>query len=348
MVDVATRFGREISPPLPRIFLPESYDSRILEAAHAVADAGIAHPVIDADVATRAARDHDIPLEQVELRNIDVSEYVDAYADLRTVSSSTARTLLDDEVVLGALMLRRDEVDAMVAGVTRASGKMLSIYNGLIGLRPGYQTASTAIIIETGQQVIGEDGALTYADCAMNVKPSSDRLADIAVSTARTVRELFGCTPHVAMLSFSTKGSSNHENARTVREAARMADDRLDDGCVEGELQLDAALVPEVRAQKLDEPSPCLENVNTLVFPNLDAANIAVKVSEYLAGMNMVGATLQGYAQPLGEISRGADAETIADLLTAVSLLAKRRQYPDGGEIIPEGRLRDRERELTR
>lgn len=348
MANVAAQFRAGIGPPLPRIVFPEGDDPRVIEAATRAAEQGIARPVLvgPPDATATASEEREIDLDRLTFETVDTDEYAREYSKLRGVSRSTATSMLDDHVVLAALMARLDEVDGVVAGATHSTGEVLSVYNGIIGLEPGCDTASSAIVIETGIPSIGVDGALVYADCAMNVSPSSERLADIALSTAATTRELFDCTPNVAMLSFSTKGSADHERVRTVRRATHMARERIVDGCIEGELQLDAALIPEVQERKLPDSSPCLDEINTLIFPNLDAANIAVKLSEFLAGMNMVGAILQGYSRPVGEISRGTSADTIVEVLAAIALLAKSQPSASRGEILDSRVLRTREEDL--
>lgn len=337
----------------PRILLPEADDERILEAAAQASRDGIAQPVLFGPrrKTGRLHDEFDSQREDIEFlpypdENV-LDTYAATYADLRGVDPAVAKRLLNDDLTLGALLLRLGEVDGMVAGATHSTAEVVAVANGLVGLDPSIETASSYFIMQFPDKKIGEDGVLLYADCGVNIDPSEDQLADIAITTANTTEELFGWQPRVAMLSFSTKGSASHETSKKVARAATEAQDCLDDAIVDGELQADVALVPDVAERKLADGEPIRGDANIFIFPNLDAGNIAYKLTERLAGATALGPILQGYAQPLSDLSRGASTDDICDIIGVTAAQVARHNMSGDGEILPRGLLRRRESELA-
>lgn len=334
----------------PQILIPEHQDERVLAAAAEVASDGIARPVVldseDSFAQHCRGQGIDPTLFETVARDQDdwYEDYVQKYVELRGVTPEVAETLLESNLVLGMLMLRCNDVDGIVAGALHPTGEVVATANGIVGLDSTIKTASSFFLMITDNADIGEDGALVYADCGVNISPSSDQLADIAHATATTVERLLDWEPRVAMLSFSTKGSANHESVEKVREATSRVKDRTNDLLIDGELQSDAALVPSVADRKTDDDAAIQGDANVLVFPDLESGNIAYKLTERLGGAKALGPILQGYTRPLSDLSRGASTDAIYDIMLVTAARAARWDSNTTGEIISGGLLKGREK----
>jgi len=315
-----------------RIVLPESGEERILRAASQASAEGVAEPILlgkQGDI-EKLSGIIGISLKGIEMVNPPTSdvlgEYVKKYCELRSekeVSESLATRILSKGLYYGAMMVRVGDADGMVVGAATLTASVIKAGHLIIGFQRDIGTPSSFFIMDTGNREVGEEGVLMYADAAVNPDPTPEQLADIAISSARSARALLDWEPRVAMLSFSTKGSASHPAIDKVVRATDIARAKDPSLLIDGELQADAALKPEVAKKKMKDSGSVAGRANVLIFPDLNSGNISYKLTQHVGGAKAYGPILQGFAKPLSDLSRGAKAEEITGVIAIVSVLAQ-------------------------
>ena len=309
------------------LVLPEGKDKRILKAAKIVAEDGLAQSIIilgnEADVKNLASAEGVNLSEAPNIKIIDPTsspdkeKYAATLFELRKHKGMTlekAREEITEPIRWGAMMVHLDEIDAMVAGADYSTADVLRAGLAIIGMAPGMKTASSNLILQSTDTSWGASGAFICSDAAVVPHPTAEQLADIAIASAQSCRDFFETEPAVALLSFSTRGSGGNDDPTIVkvREALALIKAREPGLLVDGELQLDSAIVPEVTDKKAPG-SPVKGKTNVLNFPDINAGNIGIKLAQRFGKLDSYGPFLQGFAKPICDLSRGATVEEIAN-----------------------------------
>jgi phosphate acetyltransferase len=322
-MDFITEMKEKAKSKQKKLVLPEGTDLRTLKAAKIIVEERFTASVTvlgkESEIQKLAATEG-VNLDGVNILDpagsADIERYAREFYELRKHKGMTmeqAKTDILDPLRWGAMMVHLGDVDAMVSGAENTTADVLRAGLAIIGTKPGIKTASSHFIVHTSDPSWGVNGNFVFSDCAVVPDPSAEQLADIALSAAQSCRDYLGVDPVIALLSFSTKGSGgDHPNVVKVREALAIVKSRAPNLLIDGEIQLDAALVPSVSDKKAPG-TPIKGKVNTLVFPDLQSGNIGIKLIQRIGKADGFGPFLQGFARPISDLSRGTSVEEIVN-----------------------------------
>ncbi len=327
-MDLLDKIKHKAKKKQRHIVLPEGLEERTLQAADILLKENIVAVTLLGNPDKIEKKGNELGLKNLSgARLIDPEnhtnkeEYIDILVELRKkkgLSRENAVKLIEDPLYLATMMIKNNDADGEVAGAMNATGDVLRPAFQIVKTKPGISVVSGAFIMILKDKDFGEEGVMVFADCAVHPDPNAQELAEIAIATAGTAQHIAGLDPRVAMLSFSTKGSAKHEMVEKVIEATRKAKEMAPFLKIDGELQADAAIVPSVGKSKAPG-SNIAGKANVLVFPSLEAGNIAYKLVQRMAGAMAVGPVLQGMAAPINDLSRGCSVE---DIVNTVAITA--------------------------
>lgn len=309
------------------IVLPESMDRRTWEAAEKILKEGLANLIIIGTPEDIGEHSKGLDVSGATIINPQTyektQEYIDLFVELRKAKGMTPEkakeTILGDYAYYGCLMIKNGDADGMVSGACHSTANTLRPCLQVIKTKPGTKLVSAFFLMEVPDCDLGDNGTFVFADCGLNQNPTPEELAAIAVSSAESFKMLVGHEPKVVMLSHSSKGSAKHADVDKVVEATKLAKEMAPELALDGELQLDAAIVPEIGASKAPD-SKVAGHANVLVFPDLDAGNIGYKLVQRLGKAAAYGPMCQGIAKPVNDLSRGCSADDIVGVVAITAV----------------------------
>ncbi|WP_027340543.1 phosphate acetyltransferase [Halonatronum saccharophilum] len=313
------------------IVLPEGTEERMVKAVPIILEKEIAKIILlgDEDEVKDVALRHGVDLGKAKIidpkKSNKLEGYGKTYYELRKhkgISKEDALEQMKDPLYFGSMMVKAGDADGKVAGAANPTGDVLRAAIRVIGTTEGISVISGAFIMIVQDKDFGEDGLMVFGDCAVNPNPSSEQLAEIAISSAETAKSLAGIDPKVAMLSFSTNGSAKHQMVDKVTDAIKKAKELNSDLIIDGEMQSDAAIVPKVSQKKYPE-SEIGGEANVLIFPDLQSGNISYKLVQRLAHAEAIGPVLQGIAKPVNDLSRGCNVQDIVNVTAITAVQAQ-------------------------
>ncbi|HHV57078.1 MAG TPA: phosphate acetyltransferase [Firmicutes bacterium] len=327
-MDVMNRIYAEARRLGKTIALPEGAEERTVRAALIAKEKGLARPILlgGEDEVRAALKKAGGEADGVEVldptRSPKAPAYAEALHELRKnkgLSLEDARKLVADPMYYAAMMVKEGDADGYVSGAVNTTANTFRPALQIIKTAPGIPLVSSAFVMVVPDCSLGEEGVFVFADCALNPNPNPEELAAIALASAQTARSLVGMEPRVALLSFSTKGSAEHELVDKVAKATAIAKEKAPELLLDGELQLDAAIIPEIGRRKAPG-SPVAGRANVLIFPDLEAGNIGYKLVQRLAKAEAIGPVSQGMAKPVNDLSRGASVEDIVNVIAITAV----------------------------
>ncbi len=316
---VNLRHYSEIAKSKPRtVVLPEAQDARVLAAARQLVDAGVCAVTLlgEAEEIGHAAQNHGTTLKGIDIVTPKSSRHLARFAELldtrnRKIDLATAETMVTDPLIHAGLMVAEGHADAMIAGAVTETGKVISAGLKTVGMAEGMSRLSSYFLINVPDFMRSGPRTFIFADCAVNVDPDAEQLADIAIASAASAAMLLDKEPRIALLSFSTHGSARAEQVDKVTAALQLVRQRAPGLAIDGELQADAAFVPAVAERKARGGAGVAGRANVLIFPDLNSGNIGYKLVQYMANAEAIGPFFQGFARPVCDLSRGCSTEDI-------------------------------------
>ena len=312
------------------IVLAEGEDARIIEAARRAQDDQIGRCILlgNPDKIQQQADSLGIALADIKIEDPETSQYLESYSQAlfeirkhKGMTPEQAAQQARDPLCFADLMLRQGDADGAIAGAVYTTGDRVRSALQIVGVKPGFKSVSSFMLMLFEQSHHDPKQAMLFADCALIVDPDADELAELARATVQSSAAFLDTEARVAMLSFSTDGSARHAMVDKVREATRMLREQLPDTAIEGEVQLDAAIVPSVARQKIVD-SKIDGRANVLIFPDLNAGNIGYKLAQRFGAAKAIGPILQGLKGPANDLSRGCSSEDVYNLIALTSLQA--------------------------